>query len=83
MRPSSVTLGLTIPFSFLRPTVPEDGHIRPKYIVNKKKVWYICTMNCVNGNDNKALSYTEYDNGVHFLGHVKLNILNKVNEPAT
>jgi hypothetical protein len=34
--------------------------IRPKHVV-KGNVWYICATNCVDGNHNKALSYTQYD----------------------
>jgi hypothetical protein len=32
--------------------IPEDGHIGPKHVVNVKNVWYICTTNCVDGNNN-------------------------------
>jgi hypothetical protein len=46
--------------------VPEDGPIRPKHVV-KGNVWCICATNCVEGNSNKALSYTQYDAEVqHF-----------------
>jgi hypothetical protein len=44
----------------VRPNVPEDGSIRPKHVA-KGKVWYICSTNCVEGNCNKTLSYTQYD----------------------
>jgi hypothetical protein len=42
------------------PNVPEDGPIRPKHAV-KGNVWYICATNCVDGNRNKAMSYTQDD----------------------
>jgi hypothetical protein len=35
-------------------------------------MWYICTTNCVDGNNNKTLSYTQYDAevlGQHFKFH--------------
>jgi hypothetical protein len=47
--------------------VPEDGHNRPKHVVKEKDIWYICTTNCVDRNNNKTLSYTQYDAEVHFL----------------
>jgi hypothetical protein len=42
----------------VRPNVPEDGHIRPKHVVKEKTYGiYICTMNCVDGNNNKTSVY--------------------------
>jgi hypothetical protein len=41
------------------------GPIRPKNVL-KGNVWYICATNSVDGNHNKALSFTEYDAEVHF-----------------
>jgi hypothetical protein len=42
---------------------------RPKHVVVKGNVWYICTTNCVDGTCNKALSYTQYGAEVqHFQG---------------
>jgi hypothetical protein len=45
--------------------VPEDGPIRPKYVV-KGNMWYIRATNCVDGNCNKALSYIQYDAEVRY-----------------
>jgi hypothetical protein len=36
------------------------AHIRPKHVV-KVNVWYICATKYVDGNGNKALSYTQYE----------------------
>jgi hypothetical protein len=48
------------------PNVPEDGPIRSKHVV-KGNVWYICATNRVDGNCNKALTYTQYEAEVqHF-----------------
>jgi hypothetical protein len=48
------------------PVLRNDSPIRPKHVV-KASVWYICATNCVDGNCNKTLSYTQYDSEVqHF-----------------
>jgi hypothetical protein len=39
----------------VRPNVPEDGPTRRKHVVKGENVWCICTMNYVDGNNNKTM----------------------------
>jgi hypothetical protein len=41
----------------VRPNIPEDGPIKPKY-VEKEIVWRICITNCVDGNKNKTTEFS-------------------------
>jgi hypothetical protein len=42
------------------PNIPEDGHITPKHVVNVKTYGVSIPLNCVDGKNNKTLSYTQY-----------------------
>jgi hypothetical protein len=61
----------------VNPNVPEDGPIRPKYVV-QWNVWYICATNFVEGNCNKAISFIIYFIPTPHLSSLYHNVASKL-----